>query len=98
MQTQVEASSNESSIKNLSLGRILMAIDNLHSRCEEGIRRIKEEAKRETEKGDRAQQEKKKQEEAKTRKDKEIKDKKDLTPQQDEDDYIRKGIFIIFFL
>jgi hypothetical protein len=74
-----------------------MAIDNLHARCEEGIRRIKEEAKRETEKIDRTQ-EKKKVEEAKTKKDKDMKDKKDLTPQQDEDDYIRKGSVLVFFI
>jgi len=49
LQSQVEASSHQASYKNLNLGRILMAIDNINTRCEEGITKIKEEAKRDTE-------------------------------------------------
>ncbi len=33
---QVEGSRNETSNKNLTLGRILMAVDNLYDRCNEG--------------------------------------------------------------
>jgi len=50
IQTQVENSSKDASSKNLNFGRILMAIDNIHQRCEEGVKRIKDDAKKETDK------------------------------------------------
>jgi chromosome segregation ATPase len=91
LQSQVEASSNDASSKNLSLGRILMAIDNLHSRCEEGVVRIKEDAKKETEKAERGHNEERKREEApKPKKALEsTKTMKDPTTTE-EDDYLRK--------
>jgi len=91
LQSQVEASSNDASSKNLSLGRILMAIDNLHARCEEGVNRIKEDAKRESEKAERGHNEERKREEApKPRKptegNKPVKD----SQVPEEDDYLKK--------
>lgn len=37
----VEDSNKKSSDKNLNLGRILMAVDNLYNRCTEGMNKIK---------------------------------------------------------
>lgn len=37
----VEESNKKSSDKNLNLGRILMAVDNLYNRCMEGMNKIK---------------------------------------------------------
>ena len=41
LQSLVEDSNKKSSDKNLNLGRILMAVDNLYDRCMEGMNRIK---------------------------------------------------------
>lgn len=43
LQQSVEASSNQASQKNMSLGRMLMAIENLYNRCQEGSSKIKHE-------------------------------------------------------
>lgn len=90
LQSQVEASSHQASYKNLNLGRILMAIDNIHIRCEEGITKIKDGAKKETEKGDKIDA-KKKEANVKTKKDKDGKDKKEGKQQEEEDDFMKKA-------
>lgn len=41
LQGVYEASSNDSSNKNLSLGRILMAVENLFTRCYEGTQKMR---------------------------------------------------------
>ncbi|KAL4462136.1 hypothetical protein ABPG72_010452 [Tetrahymena utriculariae] len=41
LQSLVEDSNKKSSDKNLNLGRILMAVDNLYNRCMEGMNKIK---------------------------------------------------------
>ena len=66
-----------------------MAIDNIHIRCEEGITKIKDGAKKETEKGEKIDS-KKAQTNAKTKKDKDGKDKKE-GKQEEEDDFMKKG-------
>jgi len=90
LQTQVEASSHQASFKNLNLGRILMAVDNIHTRCEEGIVKIKDDAKKEVEKVDKIDPKKDKTN-TKTKKDKDGKDKKEITQQEEEDDFMRKA-------
>ncbi|CAD8125800.1 unnamed protein product [Paramecium sonneborni] len=42
IQSVYEATTNDASSKNLSLGRILMAVDNLFTRCQEGTQRMKQ--------------------------------------------------------
>lgn len=42
MQGVYEEQQNDSSSKTLSLGRILMAVENIHARCSEGLQKIKE--------------------------------------------------------
>jgi len=73
-----------------------MAVDNIHTRCEEGIVKIKDDAKKEVEKAEKVV-DKKATGNIKGKKDKEGKDKKEATAQEEEDDFMRKGtiIFII---
>jgi len=87
LQSQVEASSHQASFKNLNLGRILMAIDNISVRCLEGIVKIKDDAKRETEKGEKIDSKKDK---ANT-KPKDGKEKKEGGQQGEEDDFMKKA-------
>lgn len=67
-----------------------MAVDNIHTRCEEGILKIKDDAKKEVEKVDKVEAKKDKTN-TKTKKDKDGKDKKETTQQEEEDDFMRKG-------
>jgi len=89
LQTQVEASSHQQSSKNLNLGRILMAVDNIHTRCEEGIVKIKDDAKKETEKVEKVDT-KKANTTIKSKKDKDGKDKNN-GGQDEEDDFQKKA-------
>lgn len=70
-----------------------MAVDNIHTRCEEGIVKIKDDAKKEVEKVDKVEAKKDKTM-TKTKKDKDGKDKKETTQQEEEDDFMRKGNFL----
>lgn len=90
LQSQVEASSHQASHKNLNLGRILMAVDNIHTRCEEGIQKIKEDAKKESEKGEKIDSKKDKAN-PKTKKEKDGKDKKEVGNQEEEDNFMTKA-------
>jgi len=67
-----------------------MAVDNIHTRCEEGIVKIKDDAKKEIEKADKVV-DKKDKGNTKGKKDKEGKDKKEASAQEEEDDFMRKG-------
>ncbi len=70
-----------------------MAVDNIHVRCEEGIVKIKEDARKEVEKTDKIV-DKKEKTNTKGKKDKDGKDKKESNAQEEEDDFMRKGIHI----
>ncbi|CAK68257.1 unnamed protein product (macronuclear) [Paramecium tetraurelia] len=76
----VEASANEASSKNLSLGRILMAIDNLFNRCQEGTQKIKHELEE-------TKQENNKKEDKKVKKEDSKKQQKDEKKEEEEDNY-----------
>lgn len=74
-----------------------MAVDNIHTRCEEGITKIKDDAKKEVEKTEKIV-DKKDKTNTKTKKDKDGKDKKEASAQEEEDDFMRKGLRFILLL
>ena len=79
LQSNVEATSKDASTKNLNLGRILIAIDNLYSRCTaEGVTKIRydfEEKQTKNEKELKAEKEK----------------KAEKSPHDDDEDFAEKG-------
>ncbi|KAM3145342.1 hypothetical protein pb186bvf_002670 [Paramecium bursaria] len=88
LQQTAESYSNQAQSKNLILGRIFMAIDNLNTRCQEGLQRMKQDF-------DESKQEKQNKEEKKTKQNQEKKklnkDKKDEGTLNDDEDYEQKS-------
>lgn len=60
LQATVEHSNNEASSKNLTLGRILMAVNNIYARCQEGAEKMKNENKDHDKKDEKADEQEKK--------------------------------------
>lgn len=91
LQSTVEASNNDASSKNLNLGRILMAIDNLYNRCLDGTQRIRHDFEDNRAEKGKADQKEKKGDKKDKKGTKEKFEKKDQTTEDDEDNYEAKS-------
>jgi chromosome segregation ATPase len=96
LENQVQTASESVLDENLELGRVLMAIDNIFSRCEDGIKYIKEDPKKQQDENKKTE-EKKKEEAMKAAKS--GKNPKDATPAEDVDDFNKKcKLMILLFI